>query len=52
LNKIIVDLSDTFASGQAYVALSRVRRLADLEIFDFPPQWTDIFPDPIVQQYL
>jgi hypothetical protein len=52
LNKVIVDFSDTFASGQAYVALSRVRRLADLEIFGFPAHWTDIFPHPIVQQYL
>jgi len=36
LDRAVVDLSQTFVSGQAYVAISRVRRLQDLLIHYIP----------------
>jgi hypothetical protein len=35
LDEIVVDMSGRFSSGQAYVALSRVKRLAGLHILNF-----------------
>jgi len=44
-----VSIDECFVYGQAYVAISRVRRLEDLELDDFNPRC--IFADPRVQKY-
>eukprot|EP00242_Pyramimonas_sp_CCMP2087_P000407 CAMPEP_0198228644 /NCGR_PEP_ID=MMETSP1445-20131203/113702_1 /TAXON_ID=36898 /ORGANISM="Pyramimonas sp., Strain CCMP2087" /LENGTH=619 /DNA_ID=CAMNT_0043909057 /DNA_START=1277 /DNA_END=3136 /DNA_ORIENTATION=- len=44
-----VSIDKCFAFGQAYVAISRVRRLEDLELDVFNPQC--IFADPRVREY-
>lgn len=36
LDRAVVDLSEAFAEGQSYTALSRVRNLESLSIVDFP----------------
>lgn len=47
--KARVSIDKCFAFGQAYVAISRVRRLEDLELDVFNPQC--IFADPRVREY-
>ena len=44
-----MSIDKCFAYGQAYVAISRVRRLEDLELDVFNPRC--IFADPRVQKY-
>ncbi len=36
IDRAVIDLSEAFAEGQAYVALSRVRNLESLSLIDFP----------------
>ena len=51
VQKAVVCLDDKFfASGQAYVALSRVRTLSDLVLWQFDP--SAIYLEPFYQQLL
>lgn len=49
LDQLHVDLSGTWEHGQAYVALSRVRKLEQLTLEAWNPRW--IIVDPLVRQY-
>ena len=51
VQKAVVCLGETFfASGQAYVALSRVRTLSDMVLWEFHP--SAIYLEPFYQQLL
>ena len=51
VQKVVVCLGEKFfASGQAYVALSRVRNLSDLVLWEFDP--SAIHLEPFYQQLL
>lgn len=52
LDKVIVELGDLFCAGQAYVALSRVRRLQDLFIAEMPRQLEYLFAPKEMQVLL
>jgi len=49
LDRAVVDLSDAFAAGQAYVALSRVRSLAGLQLVGGGPE--AVKTDPLVAAF-
>lgn len=49
IDKAIVDLSGTFAEGQAYVAISRARSVSGLQILNFQPSL--VMTDPLVVRF-
>jgi len=52
LDCLEVSLSKVFASGQAYVALSRARSATSLRIVDMPSDWSRVIhANPFVLQY-
>lgn len=50
LDKVVVDLSNTFEPGQAYVALSRARSLEGLKVESF--SFAQLGADPQVKEFL
>jgi hypothetical protein len=52
LPRVLVDLAGIFCSGQAYVAMSRVRRLSDLYIAHPPANVSALFPHDKIKPQL
>lgn len=58
LDRVVLSMQSMFASGHAYVALSRVRALDGLQILDLPADGSDLYEwasrlvrvDPLVQR--